>query len=95
MSSRARSANTLQERVANGRLLEAAFGPAAAAVFERVEAVHIVACGTSYHAGVVAQLLHRADLPHALPRRRSRANIATAIRWCRKNALFVIDLAVG
>src|SRR6202050_3266822 len=33
--------NTLQERVANGRLLEAAFGPAAAAVFERVEAVDI------------------------------------------------------
>ena len=29
-------ANTLQERVANGRLLEAAFGPAATAVFERV-----------------------------------------------------------
>ena len=50
-------ANTLQERVANGRLLEAAFGPAAAAIFERVEAVHIVACGTSYHAGVVASYL--------------------------------------
>src|SRR6202522_1919610 len=49
--------NTLQERVANGRLLEAAFGPAAAAVFERVEAVHIVACGTSYHAGVVASYM--------------------------------------
>ena len=48
-------ANTLQERVANGRLLEAAFGPAAGAIFQRVEAVHIVACGTSYHAGVVAR----------------------------------------
>lgn len=48
-------ANTLQERVANGRLLEAAFGPAAAEVFEQTEAVHIVACGTSFHAGVVAQ----------------------------------------
>jgi glucosamine--fructose-6-phosphate aminotransferase (isomerizing) len=47
-------ANTLQERVANGRLLEAAFGPDAAEVFRRVEAVHIVACGTSYHAGKVA-----------------------------------------
>jgi glucosamine--fructose-6-phosphate aminotransferase (isomerizing) len=47
-------ANTLQERVANGRLLEAAFGPEAGRIFERVEAVHIVACGTSYHAGVVA-----------------------------------------
>src|SRR5580692_6899864 len=48
-------ANTLQERVANGRLLEAAFGPAASEVFKQTENVHIVACGTSYHAGVVAR----------------------------------------
>jgi len=48
-------ANTLQERVANGRLLEAAFGPAASEIFKRTEHVHIVACGTSYHAGVVAR----------------------------------------
>jgi glutamine---fructose-6-phosphate transaminase (isomerizing) len=47
--------NTLQERVANGRLLEAAFGPAAAEIFRRTENVHIVACGTSYHAGAVAR----------------------------------------
>ena len=50
-------ADTLQERVANGRLLEAAFGPAATAVFRKTEAVHIVACGTSYHAGSVARYL--------------------------------------
>jgi glutamine---fructose-6-phosphate transaminase (isomerizing) len=50
-------ANTLQERVANGRLLEAAFGPAAAEVFKRTEHVHIIACGTSYHAGSVARYL--------------------------------------
>ncbi|HUK01722.1 MAG TPA: glutamine--fructose-6-phosphate transaminase (isomerizing) [Steroidobacteraceae bacterium] len=48
-------ANTLQERVANGRLLEAAFGPTATELFKRTEFVHIVACGTSYHAGVVAR----------------------------------------
>ncbi len=48
-------ANTLQERVAHGRLLEAAFGPAATEVFRRVEHVHIVACGTSFHAGAVAR----------------------------------------
>jgi len=48
-------ADTLAERVANGRLLEAAFGPAATAVFARVEHVHIIACGTSYHSGVVAR----------------------------------------
>src|SRR5579871_1082749 len=48
-------ANTLQERVANGRLLEAAFGPAATEVFRRTKNVHIVACGTSYHAATVAR----------------------------------------
>ena len=47
--------DTLQERVANGRLLEAAFGPAATEVFRRAEHVHIIACGTSYHAGAVAR----------------------------------------
>src|SRR5499433_1607728 len=50
-------ANTLQERVANGRLLEAAFGPAATDVFKRTEHVHIVACGTSYHAAAVSRYL--------------------------------------
>ncbi len=48
-------AQTLEERVANGKLLEAAFGPAATEIFKRTQAVHIVACGTSYHAGVVAR----------------------------------------
>ena len=48
-------AETLAERVANGRLFEAAFGPAATDVFKRVAAVHIVACGTSYHAASVAR----------------------------------------
>ena len=50
-------ANTLQERVANGRLLEAAFGPAASEIFKRTEHVHIVACGTSFHAGAVARYM--------------------------------------
>src|SRR5271156_608777 len=48
-------ADTLQERVANGRLLEAAFGPAATEVFRRTHNVHIVACGTSFHAASVAR----------------------------------------
>src|SRR3569833_85374 len=50
-------ADTLQDRVANGRLLEAAFGPAATEVFKKAEHVHIVACGTSFHAGSVARYL--------------------------------------
>src|SRR5579862_1963211 len=48
-------ADTLQERVANGRLLEAAFGPLATEVFRRTRNVHIVACGTSFHAASVAR----------------------------------------
>src|ERR1700679_187723 len=47
-------AQTLDEPVSGTRLLEAAFGPAAQDVFKQVKAVHIAACGTSYHAGLVA-----------------------------------------
>jgi glucosamine--fructose-6-phosphate aminotransferase (isomerizing) len=82
-------ANTLQERIANGRLLEAAFGPAATAVFERVEAVHIVACGTSYHAGVVARYLIE-----QICRITCHAEIASEYRYrnpvVSKNTLFVV-----
>jgi len=48
-------AQTLEERVAGGKLLEAAFGPAAMEVLRNTEAVQIVACGTSWHAGCVAR----------------------------------------
>ncbi len=48
-------AQTLDERVAGGKLLQAAFGPAAQAVFAKTESVRIVACGTSYHAALVAK----------------------------------------
>ncbi len=47
-------AQTLEERIAGARLLDAAFGPGAQQVFKRVKAVHIAACGTSFHAGLVA-----------------------------------------
>ena len=47
-------AQTMEERVAGGKLLDAAFGPGAQQVFQQVKAVHIAACGTSFHAGLVA-----------------------------------------
>ncbi|MGB6309876.1 MAG: glutamine--fructose-6-phosphate transaminase (isomerizing) [Steroidobacteraceae bacterium] len=47
-------AQTLEERIAGGKLLDAAFGPTAQQVFKKVKAVHIAACGTSFHAGLVA-----------------------------------------
>jgi glucosamine--fructose-6-phosphate aminotransferase (isomerizing) len=48
-------AETLSERIGAGRVLEQVFGPAAPEVFARTRAVQIVACGTSYHAGLVAR----------------------------------------
>jgi glucosamine--fructose-6-phosphate aminotransferase (isomerizing) len=48
-------ARTLNERIANGKVLDAAFGPKANQVLDQTRGVHIVACGTSYHAGLVAR----------------------------------------
>jgi glucosamine--fructose-6-phosphate aminotransferase (isomerizing) len=48
-------AQTLEERAVGGKLLEAAFGPAAMEVLKRTAAVQIVACGTSFHAASVAR----------------------------------------
>ena len=48
-------ADTLEGRVSDGRVLEGAFGPGASAAFDEVEGVQIVACGTSYHAGLIAR----------------------------------------
>ena len=48
-------ANTLDERTAGGKVLDAAFGPGAVDVLDNTRAVHIVACGTSYHAGLIAR----------------------------------------
>jgi glutamine---fructose-6-phosphate transaminase (isomerizing) len=48
-------ADTLEGRVLGGRVVEGAFGFAAPGVFDRVRAIQIVACGTSYHAGLVAR----------------------------------------
>lgn len=48
-------ANTLEGRVSATQVRDEAFGPTAVQVFDRVKAVQIVACGTSYHAGMVAK----------------------------------------
>jgi len=48
-------ARTLEERIGGGKVLDAAFGPEAVGVLDRTRGVHIVACGTSYHAGLVAR----------------------------------------
>ena len=46
---------TLEGRISSDRILEQSFGPEAEAVFDATRAVQIIACGTSYHAGLVAK----------------------------------------
>ncbi|WP_333989113.1 glutamine--fructose-6-phosphate transaminase (isomerizing) [Pseudomonas sp. S3(2024)] len=46
---------TLEGRLSNNQVLAQAFGPQAAELFAKVRNVQIVACGTSYHAGMVAR----------------------------------------
>ena len=81
-------AQTLEERVAGGRLLSQALGPAAMEVLKRTTSVHIVACGTSYHAGVVARYFIE-----QLCRVPCRVEIASEFRYrdpvVPANALFV------
>jgi glucosamine--fructose-6-phosphate aminotransferase (isomerizing) len=46
---------TLEGRISHNQVLVEAFGPQAAELFAKVRNVQIVACGTSYHAGMVAR----------------------------------------
>jgi glucosamine--fructose-6-phosphate aminotransferase (isomerizing) len=48
-------AKTLEGRISSGQVLDAAFGPYAAKAFDSIRALQIVACGTSFHAGMVAR----------------------------------------
>ncbi len=48
-------ADTLEGRLAGNRVLPEGFGNTAPDLFAQVKAVTIVACGTSYHAGLVAR----------------------------------------
>ncbi len=48
-------ADTLEGRIFRGTVLLDSFGPGAAQLFSHVKQVQVVACGTSYHAGMVAR----------------------------------------
>lgn len=48
-------AETLESRISENKVLEESFGPGASKVLDTIEHVQIVACGTSYHAGMVAR----------------------------------------
>ncbi|GAB1256688.1 glutamine--fructose-6-phosphate transaminase (isomerizing) [Aurantivibrio plasticivorans] len=81
-------ANTLNGRIGKTRVLEESFGTNAAEIFEKVEHVQIVACGTSYHSGLVAKywLEDWAGLPCSI-------EVASEFRYRKtvtpKNCLFV------
>lgn len=48
-------AHTLEGRIAGGQVLDSAFGDNAAAFLKDIKHVQIIACGTSYHAGMAAR----------------------------------------
>ena len=48
-------ADTLEGRIGANQVIEEAFGAGASEIFDHVAGVHIIACGTSYHAGMVGR----------------------------------------
>jgi len=48
-------ADTLEGRISGSRVLEGIFGVQAGAIFQRIKRVQIIACGTSFHAGLTAR----------------------------------------
>ncbi|MDN3516597.1 glutamine--fructose-6-phosphate transaminase (isomerizing) [Aquisalimonas lutea] len=48
-------AETLEGRLSRDAVLPEIFGPDARPIFDRLQRVQIVACGTSYHAGLIAR----------------------------------------
>ena len=81
-------ADTLEGRIAGNRVMEAAFGTRATEIFDHVKGVHIIACGTSYHAGMVGRywLESLAGIPCSV-------EVASEFRYrhpvVRKNSLIV------
>jgi glucosamine--fructose-6-phosphate aminotransferase (isomerizing) len=47
--------DTMEGRINSLDVLKASFGERASSVFPQVKQIHIVACGTSYHAGMIAK----------------------------------------
>ena len=48
-------ADTIEGRINRGSVLSESFGHDAAEIFDQIKSVHIIACGTSFHAGLVAK----------------------------------------
>jgi glucosamine--fructose-6-phosphate aminotransferase (isomerizing) len=81
--------NTLEGRLGKTQILEACFGPDSAEIFDRIEQVQIVACGTSHHAGMIGRywLEALAGIP-------CQVEIASEMRY-RQQAIQKNTLVVG
>ncbi|HEX5789035.1 MAG TPA: glutamine--fructose-6-phosphate transaminase (isomerizing) [Woeseiaceae bacterium] len=81
-------ADTLYGRVENQQVVPASLGPNADALLGKVENIHIIACGTSYHAGCVGKYWLE-----SLARVPVQVDIASEYRYRNpvvpKNTLFV------
>ncbi len=81
-------AECLEGRVSDRAVLDAVFGHEADAIFAKVENIQIIACGTSYHAGMVARYWIEGllDIP-------CQVEVASEFRYRKsvvpKNTLFV------
>ena len=82
------TADTLEGRIYKDKILEQAFGSKAPEVFEKVQGVHIIACGTSFHAGLIAR--HWLETIARIP---CSVEVASEFRYrkpvVRKNSLIV------
>lgn len=48
-------ADTLEGRLGKDTVLDSSFGPKAVEVFDKIKSIQIIACGTSYHAALIAK----------------------------------------
>ncbi|WP_163836304.1 glutamine--fructose-6-phosphate transaminase (isomerizing) [Spartinivicinus ruber] len=80
--------NTLEGRLSEKQVIEESFGPNAKELFSKAEAVQIIACGTSYHAAMVARYWFE-----AIAGIQCNVEIASEFRYRKsfvpKNCLFV------
>lgn len=80
--------DTLEGRLASLEVLRSSFGEGAVPLFAQVQFIHIVACGTSYHAGMIAKYWLE-SLTH-LP---TQVEIASEYRYrdvvVKENTLFI------
>jgi glucosamine--fructose-6-phosphate aminotransferase (isomerizing) len=81
--------NTMEGRFTEQRVMDETFGIGASDIFDKVKAIQIVACGTSYHAGLVAKYWFEemANLPCSV-------EVASEIRY-RKNVVLENTLFVS